>query len=315
MQQWALARAVHGEKKRCLDHINVEWITFLTVSSPAVHCYHTLKNTSMCYNPVLKTGSDAILSNILAHYKTGKSKTLWNEAEMSNYRTGLPDSMKGVDGAYEDTFMFVRDPLQHFYSAMAEIQQRTIGYGRSYGYTEEVAASYSIEQYLDSIINAQQSTRKDFADWEKDKMEPMFFQLAHLRLVSNGFFNFNITIVKHLENFKDDWQDLHDKYKLDFDFDFHRGVHGRTAVHHPLLASHNTTDDNLHVHSRLDALFLEKPEYLRAVCRILLIDYVCLPEYKLPEACLDMQDTIIEARKQLIVCDDDDNVQFKYEKC
>ncbi len=58
------------------------------------------------------------------------------------------------------------------------------------------------------------------------------------------------------------------------------GEHKTTAVH-----SSHRNDDDLHVHSRMRQLFATEPKYLVAFCHMYLVDYMCFPEYDLPEPC------------------------------
>ena len=57
--------------------------------------------------------------------------------------------------------------------------------------------------------------------------------------------------------------------------------------------------DPNHVRAILRELFAKEVKYKRAICHFLLIDYVCLPEYPLPEDCLFLNDTLHRAREAL----------------
>jgi hypothetical protein len=144
------------------------------------------------------------------------------------------------------------------------------------------------------------------------------FQLEHLSFMTAAFFRFNFTIVKHLENFRADWGDISARFGITARLDESQGLHAKTAVNHPTLQARDSggvgggsnsnssaaapvRDDVMHVHSRLEALFASKPEHLRAVCRILLIEYVCLPEYSLPAACQQAgMDITVQAQREVL---------------
>ncbi len=62
---------------------------------------------------------------------------------------------------------------------------------------------------------------------------------------------------------------------------------------------HHAASDPQLAHNSFKQLFAEKPQYLRAVCEFILIDYVCLPNYTLPEACAYLQPRVEEGRQLL----------------
>ena len=312
IEQWSLARTEIGKPKLCIrqqstvgEAGNLQFIKFLAIDHTYVHCTYTRSNATMCYSHILKVGSEAINHNLQHHFtKSERSESIKSASEMERFQAGLEPIHKGVNSAYMETFSFVRDPLAHFYSGMAEIVERTRIYGESFNYTLDKINSFTMEEYLDSIIDATQTPHQSFSKDHPQHL-PVLFQLAHLRFLANNFFVFNITIIKHLENYVSDWESIHNRFELDFQFDFKQGLHASTAVHHP--SNPNKKDDNMHIHSRMDALFATTPGYLRAVCRLLMLDYVCFEEYTLPTACSSMNKTVVALRKQLAMCKKSDH--------
>jgi hypothetical protein len=55
--------------------------------------------------------------------------------------------------------------------------------------------------------------------------------------------------------------------------------------------SHESSDDPQHIRQMMAKLFEHHPSYERAICRVLLIDYVCL-NFELPIACNGMLDSM-----------------------
>ena len=51
-----------------------------------------------------------------------------------------------------------------------------------------------------------------------------------------------------------------------------------------------TKGDPNHFRLYYNKLLETKPEYLRAVCNLVLVDFVCLPFYKLPKGCEYLED-------------------------
>ena len=68
-------------------------------------------------------------------------------------------------------------------------------------------------------------------------------------------------------------------------FDYSLGAHA-TSVHHPTMKnSSKTNGDEFRLRYQYRALLQTQPEYARAICHLVLIDYVCLPKYTLPKYC------------------------------
>ena len=88
--------------------------------------------------------------------------------------------------------------------------------------------------------------------------------------------------------------EIHPQRKTGFDRSY-----SSTDKFSAMNVSKGTAADPDHVRTVLRELFAKEVKYKRAICHFLLIDYVCLPEYPLPEDCLFLNDTLHRAREAL----------------
>ena len=58
------------------------------------------------------------------------------------------------------------------------------------------------------------------------------------------------------------------------------------------LGQHETSKDIYNIKKIFKQLFSERPAYMEALCRILIVDYICLPKYKLPTACAHLESVL-----------------------
>ena len=128
----------------------------------------------------------------------------------------------------------------------------------------------------------------------------------HLNRMSGAFFHFNIDIVGQLESFETDWnKKIIGEYPIlkNFKFDMKSGRH-RTSVNHPAFKNKKQQASKLKDPQKTRFYYKElintDKTVLRALCHMVLIDYVCFPQYKLPVECQDMEINIIQTRKLLV---------------
>jgi hypothetical protein len=87
-----------------------------------------------------------------------------------------------------------------------------------------------------------------------------------------------------LDNFDEDWQKVNNIYNLSLPFDHHVGMHPTSAdpnnVHKEFNILRNSTGHGSGSSSGSDG----DGAYIKALCHLLLVDYVCF-DYPLPEIC------------------------------
>lgn len=203
--------------------------------------------------------------------------------------THLRDRSGSGDGVR--SFTFVRDPLQHFISGFVHSVYVTL---RPPPVIAPLNESH-VEQYLLDLI-LQRPMHLEMEDY----MFPM----------SRTYLRFPADVVGRLEFFSEDWEHkIVPAYGITVPYDYHLGMHA-TSVNHPVRSkasqSHTTAStgerhheggereeavdrDPMRARESLVALLHSHSHYLRALCHILLLDYVCLAEYELPLACAFLQ--------------------------
>lgn len=341
LEQWTIARIELGRPKLKLNEHKEELMYYLSRDHSPVYLFYTEDKAPMFIGIVLKTASEAIIENLreglgedVAHFDSGVA--------LRAYRDKMTRQQKEKqNNSYAETVLFVRDPFDHFNSALTEIISRTYHYGgiHNHNYSLQDINSFSMEQYLDCIIDATQTVFSNFKGY-RIKDIPIMYQMEHLNFVSAPFFYYNFTMVKHLSTFQEDWETVRQRFGFKFELDMDIGRHEDTAIHHPALLipavlqanatassranltlhdgmnetgpgpiSLAAADDALHVNSRLRALYAAKPEYIRALCRVLMIEYVCLPEYEMPPACrtVEMLADVERGRERLLNCSKEDD--------
>lgn len=143
----------------------------------------------------------------------------------------------------------------------------------------------------------------------------ILFEMEHVYPMSGVFFEFDIHIVGYLESFDNDWKNVIGPY-----FHLNKPYNPKLGGHPTSLRpanrvgakkgfNRNATTANtapigavtnrLQGRNVLKSLFAAKKVYKMAVCHLILVDYVCFPNYKLPDECSYLQEEVEAARKVL----------------
>ena len=153
---------------------------------------------------------------------------------------------------------------------------------------------FTLDIYQDSVaklyFKAQLNTKTNVTAI-KQKIEllleheqPLPATYQNLYPMSGAFFDFDIDIVGQTETLKDDWnRKICSTYGLNCNQDEKKSPIPAVASHD--IRAWQLPVDKHAVRPTLDALFAQEPKYLRAICYLLLVDYVCLPVYALPKGC------------------------------
>jgi hypothetical protein len=180
---------------------------------------------------------------------------------------------------YVPTFTFVRNPLQRFESSLAEAVWRTDIYHTRRNMSNYIVNSTDmVKGYIHEILNMQPSSLRD---------------IFHIYPMSGVLFRYNIDIIGYLETFKENFEKrVLPKYNLDLVFNYRYGVHA-TAVNHPIAPLHKNNKNFIGDPSQLrmyyQKLMSEEPAYLRALCNLYMVDFMCLPKFELPEQCRHLE--------------------------
>jgi len=186
------------------------------------------------------------------------------------------ESMK----SHPKVFTFVSDPLERFYA----------------GYQDSVLKLYFKTQ-PDAIINTTTIKQKIELILEHEQPLPATYQ--NLYPMSGAFFDFDLDIVGRTDTLIDDWN-----HKICPAYGLHCKKSRTSAAGSHDLVAWQLPSDRHAVRPALDALFSQEPKYLRAICYLLLVDYVCLPSYSLPVGCQYLNQTREAAQLALSKGDD-----------
>eukprot|EP01036_Dinobryon_divergens_P035423 gene35423-45896_t len=137
--------------------------------------------------------------------------------------------------------------------------------------------------------------------------------MDHFFPLSGALFEFPLRAVGHLERFKEEWDTIiRPLYGITEEYNLRHGYHPTSEIHPRNKKNKNTNSysnsndmsiptagESNNVRSVLRLLFAKELKYKKAICHLLLIDYVCLPEYPLPIDCQFLNDTMHRAREAL----------------
>ena len=193
-------------------------------------------------------------------------------------------------------FTYVRNPLQHFESGLSEAIYRTNGL--------ILNTTKDITDILRNFLN--------YGYIHDYRPKSINYHINHIFPMSGVFFNFDIDTILHLESFSTDWENvIVPTYNLPpKTYDLRDGFH-HTAVNHPRITSNDpkVKDGRIEfylqrAHSKNDRHLFKKfrkveRSGMRALCHLILIDYVCFPEYALPIECHFLNNTVLEGRRLL----------------
>eukprot|EP01036_Dinobryon_divergens_P032601 gene32601-42221_t len=262
------------------DHFKAIELILININScdNGVRLFYTVKGPILPYVTLWKCASDGITQNLrrLTYRKTkvaNTNATAYKDNALLSY--GVKTSKDAIifnilseytlslwkAGSSPPYFTFVREPFQRFIAGFVESIHRTLHPVRDGRHPEEKLAALLGYKNVSSMANV----RLDFSDPE------------------TGQFRINEEIVGLMLNKETTFGER-------VAYDSKLGDHP-TAQNFPPNRENATNGKTPGRRDPDDARksvknFLKKNrKYTKAICHILLIDYVCLPEYSLPEEC------------------------------
>jgi hypothetical protein len=253
--------------------------------------YSFINDTAIAYAYVFKGNSEnihhsfarlddkySLVYNWPQHLKVYNSWTLEAMKKKSQERYGTDDIK---------VFTFMRDPLSHFLSGLVESYFKKLGVGSRPNMTDALitrmrhrrAGYHKARHLLDALIfgNDHMFLARELA------------QLSHFSVQSYSLLKWQPAAIGFLESFEEDWRWVNRELGLD-------------VPYHPRSA-HPTSQDPMSLKQSLLQVLSKQPRYLRAVCRLLMVDYICL-QYSLPEVCSNMTTTTTTATTTAYITND-----------
>lgn len=186
-------------------------------------------------------------------------------------------------------FTFVRDPFQHFESGLAQAGESTAFHNKKFNNVLDwkLNSTDEIKYYLNKLL--------DFNIAFNESSDMRLNALVHIYPMAGVLMDHDFDFIGRLETFQSDWNEtIVPQYNLSIPFDLAEGLHA-SAINHPSripvspnASSSRIDPQNVRLYYRL--LLKQEPSYARAMCNLVLVDYVCLPSYKLPRECKFLHD-------------------------
>jgi hypothetical protein len=163
------------------------------------------------------------------------------------------------------SFTFVRHPFDHFASGMAESYYRTTKRSDEEESPPEISKRAKLWQVKDILVDILNGTARYMTE------------VYHFHPMSGIFIDWHPTYIGRLENFSSGWREVQSLYGVDLPYI-------KTLGSHPTSSDPNSIRKSLEylIHKRTDL-----SEYVRAMCHILLLDFLCF-NYTLPYVCKDI---------------------------
>jgi hypothetical protein len=179
------------------------------------------------------------------------------------------------------TFTFIRDPLEHFISGLVEAYFRGLGYGphpqlngqKKLNEFKKEVLNHQVDMNLTKVLVNGLIFGQDVS-FIKQKLKqwkhfyPQFFSVR----------KWQPKYIGYLDNFEHDWIRMQSELNVNMEY--------VNEMSHLTQGS----GDIFGFKKMLQQLFAEDPKYMRAMCHLLIRDYICLG-FELPAPCVDMYDT------------------------
>lgn len=233
------------------------------------------------YAVVYKSDSTGIASSMMSaddhHARVGKEA-----APFKSRRFKTPSELQAASQTMFNqslspsrVFTFVRDPLSHFTSGLVELNFRHLGFGNHPVNSSALQAAIQKNQvgavYVQQLIECFL-----FQDIEKLRKFINITEVAHIGLQAPAIHHWSVRFVGMLETHETDWKRLNQYL-------------GSTIPYERRKGAHMSSQDPLGFKAAMNSLLDRDKRYLRALCRVLLADYVCLRHlYAMPAVCADM---------------------------
>jgi hypothetical protein len=243
----------------------------------------------MAYLRIYKSGNNNLHENLKNNSATnGKGSALWAGRKspldvpiLPRITSSLLNSQVKPLSSLK-VFTVVRDPMSHFLSGMTELFERPVPTEgkRTLNDPKAFLYSYLHESSLERAMNCtKRGTGKSGSCRRDGLITHIFPQMAFL---NTGNLGPGVRLlVGQLENIEEDIPEIMRRVGVnDFHYDPSLGQHKESSA------------DTMHIKERIRKLFADEPRYQRAICWLLLPDYVCLPQYPIPDHCKSILDEV-----------------------
>lgn len=273
VKQMRRAKAELSFPSSPMDDFDMDCMVDVFRFNQVARCY-VVNHKTQCYVPILKNAHVSIEDNMNVVVK------------MNDGDQVVLHRLLGIQGETQPnfpTFTFARDPLSHFESGFAEAvlgqDLAKMGYysaHRPLGLSWNYDVHHQTLDHVEMILN-------NFFTFNK-RADPLYTK-EHFFTQSGVLGMYDIDKVGAVEMFEEDWGIIFGFWGANYTFNHKLGSHANSNSG----VGGQKASDPKRAREFLNKLYEVKPQYLRAVCEYVLIDYVCLPKYELPKGCEHLQ--------------------------
>lgn len=241
-----------------------------------------------CFIPIEKCAHSSVEANFKHMAQVLNGTVIKGKKAVGNEPT---------NASHYPAFTFVRDPMEHFTSGFAEnVMWQDFVKMRFHINNKEL--DNSLPRYAVKTITVDHAEMMLDHFFSFNRRVNVMCAVEHMFTMSGVLFGHDLDVVGSLDRFKEDWEGaIQPKWHLQHGYKYnpHLGVQHRVSTG----KDGGVAKDPQLAHQSIQALFAAKPQYFRAICQFILIDYVCLPHYSLPEQCAYLNRRVEEGRKLL----------------
>lgn len=237
--------------------------------------YFVIKNMTIQYAVVYKGDSESIASNMLLnddyHAQHPSEKVSYSSRRCVDLDCQILMLNKLGRTKVQRSFTFVRSPISHFVSGVVE------AHIRGSGVESHTRMNSSVQIRLEHKVTVSKAKAilDSILSIDKRSINRYLRATTHYSVQAYMLYMWRPEFVGVLEHMDTEWQRLQKYLGSNISFKNHN--------------NHLASDDPMDMKASLLTLLKSDKRYTRALCRLLMVDYVCMRDlFALPPECADM---------------------------
>mmetsp|Transcript_21554 Transcript_21554/g.31332 ORF Transcript_21554/g.31332 Transcript_21554/m.31332 type:complete len:334 (+) Transcript_21554:74-1075(+) len=243
-----------------------------------------IANSSVIYTQVHKCNSDNIIYSLYNAEVADRMFSYCNHScikKTHKYHSlvKLRETLRqrNINVADVKSFTFVRNPFSRFISGVIESHYRSteLNLIRFAQTEEEMQRVYRVVNSTTNISAILEELVYNLSHGNIQFVLSSFRDPEHFVSMSYMFTLWKQSYIGFVDSFEVDWTEMQKALELSIRYD---NVH-----------RHTTSIDPFKIKPAFSDLFESRPEYMRAICRLLAVDFVCL-QVQMPRQCTGILD-------------------------